>query len=192
MATGFAKFVSEAVEEDLHTWNFMLTYENIRKQVTGLVIYFAIPREIDPRKHKNWLQFEKARIVCDQNNIDYQDYLLAQFIGVQNWKDCPIPFPNQLATEGALDRYSKCVVRWNKISARIKRDIPVDKSTVEYYEEKVRDYVQKMGMAGVKASVSNYIAFMTGMGLFPEWYANNRVPDWRSRAEKAGISLGTS
>jgi len=187
--TGFNTFISEATRDDIHTWNLMLTYESVRKQVTKLIIYFAIPRGIDPRNHKNWVQFEKARILCDQNEIDYQDWILSQFIGIQNWKECPVPMPNMLATEGAYDRYSKCVVRWNKISVRMKRDVPVDESTVEYYEEKVRDYVQKMGMAGVKVNINEYISLMTGMHMFPEWYANNRVPDWKSRVERMGINV---
>jgi hypothetical protein len=181
--------MSEATEDDLHTFNFMITYESVRKQTTGLVVYFAIPRGIDPRNHKNWVQFEKARIICDQNNIEYQDWVIAQFIGIQNWKECPLPMPNMLSTEGAFDRYSKCVIRWQKISERSRKNVPVDSATVEYYEEKIRDYVQKMGMSGVKVEVNEYIALMTGMGLFPQWFANRRVPHWKSIAEKLGVNI---
>lgn len=188
---GINKFFSEALEEDRHTYSFMLIYESVRKQVTGLVVYFAIPRGIDPRIHKNWGLFEKARVICDENNIDYQDWIIAQFVGIQDWKECPLPMPNMLATEGALDRYSKVAIRWRKISDRIRRDIPVDETTVAYYEEKVRDHIMKMGMTGVRVTVNDYIALMAGMGLFPEWFANKRVPDWKEKVKRLGIELGS-
>lgn len=181
--TGLIDFLREANDEDKATYLMVLIYEDLRKKTTGLKVYFAIPRGIDPRTYKHWHHFENARKWCDLNEICPEAYLTAQFIKMATWKDCPIPFPNQLATEGAQDRYAACVVKWNKLGKKFNNYTATSEDNVEFYDKKVNAYMNRINSGqGVRCDGKEYIAMMTHVGVFPEWFANRRVPDWKERA----------
>lgn len=184
--SGHAEFLREATESDLRTFSFMLMYEQIRREFVGISYYKAIPRSIDPRNHKRWLQFEKGRICCEEQGAAPADFILAQFTELRSWKACPLPMPNHLYSEGAVDRYHKVLVRWNKLE-RLKKDRPVTKDTVEYYDANVSDHLSRALRAGIRADRKQYIALMTVTGVFPEWYADGHAPGWKGIAKEMGI-----
>jgi hypothetical protein len=184
---GFTKFMILATEEDLRTLNMILVYEAVRKKRTGVRVYKVIPQGIDPKTHTRWKQFEKARILCDENGFSYEEFILAQFIQMLDWSKCPIPMPNHLYNDSAVDRFHKYLAEWKRTRKRLGIKKKHRKGTAEYYDSLVDDYVQRTKKIGGHADRLEFITIGVVTGIFPVWYATKRVPDWKRRAKKLGV-----
>lgn len=193
--TGISAFLMSGTENDKRTYSFMLTYELIRKERAGLNYYRVIPRSVDPRNHNSWTHLDRARALCDENQFDYEEFIIAQFVELVNWK---LPFVNMLHTEGALDRYHNFRARWlrrQQIHEKRRRGGKVkeiETGTEEYFNEQVDSYLQRGMMLGVNFDRAEYIIYMVNTGMFPEWYATKRVPGWRKKSKGLGFNGGVN
>lgn len=85
-------------------------YGKKRAKIYHLSSFNAISRK-DPYHHKNWKYFNELYDLCKKFNIDFKEYIDAQFHRATYWKSSSdkVIYPHQLCTPLGIDYYYKYI-----------------------------------------------------------------------------------